>query len=321
MTSINDTICRSSNIHLTKIIYMSKREAISRYHLIINKLKRYPATFEEIEAHLYLESEIQGWNFSISKRTFQRDRRDIEMIYSIEIKLNPYTKKYFIVDNVLPEVSERMLEAFDTFNALNIADRLSQNIHFEDRRPQGTEHLYGLLHAMNNTLEISFVYQKYWEDGTTQRVLKPYALKEFKNRWYLLGEDKKDSAMKTFALDRISEFQVSKSTFERNEAFSVKNYFRNCFGIITPAVDNPVNVILSFTVLQGKYIKSLPIHHSQELLVDNETEVRIKLYLNVTHDFEMEVFSYGAAVKIIEPQSLINERNHQFEEVLNLQAL
>ncbi len=51
---------------------MSKREYLSRYHLIIKKLRKSPATFEEILDFLKRESELQEYDFEISKRTFQR---------------------------------------------------------------------------------------------------------------------------------------------------------------------------------------------------------------------------------------------------------
>lgn len=97
---------------------------------------------------------------------------------------------------------------FDIFNALNISDRLSNYIHFEKRHPQGTENLYGLLHAIKNKVQITFSYQKFWEDEISQCIAEPYALKEFKNRWYVLANDLKDRKVKSFALDRLSEVEI-----------------------------------------------------------------------------------------------------------------
>ncbi len=43
-----------------------------------------------------------------------------------------------------------MMEAFDMFNSLNLAQDLAPLIYMEKRRPQGTENLYGLLDAIKN---------------------------------------------------------------------------------------------------------------------------------------------------------------------------
>ncbi len=295
---------------------MSKREAVTRYSLIIKKLRKHPAAFSEIANYLALESELQEYNFNISKRTFQRDLVDIKSIYNIDIQYDFSRKVYFIDYDQQPEVNERILEAFDIFNALNVSDRLSAFIHFENRKPNGTENLYGLLHAIKNSLQISFTYQKYWDDVITQRQVEPFALKEFKNRWYVLAKDRKDSQVKSFSLDRILELELSKIHFNRSDDFDVAKHYRYCFGIISPNSNQPREVVLSFNPLQGKYIKSLPLHETQEIMEDNENELRIRLKLFVTHDFLMEVLSHGESVRVIQPQSLIEELTNVYRKAL-----
>ena len=295
---------------------MSKRESIARYNLIIKKLRKHPASFAEISDYLAFESELQEYNFNVSKRTFQRDLEDIRSLYNIDIQFDFSGKVYFIEFDDQPEINERILEAFDTFNALNITDRLSNHIHFEKRRPQGTEHLYGLLHAIKNQVQIKFTYQKYWADELTERMVEPYALKEFKNRWYVLANDLKDNRVKSFALDRLTDLEITKRKFQFPNDFNINEHYKYCFGIISPNGLKPQEVILSFDPFQGKYIKSLPLHESQQILIDNEDELRIKLTLFITHDFFMELLSYGENLKVIEPESLINDLKSTFKNVL-----
>jgi predicted DNA-binding transcriptional regulator YafY len=56
----------------------------------------------------------------------------------------------------------------------------------------------------------------------------------------------------------------------------------------------------------------MPLHQSQEILVDNDDEVKIQLNMFITHDFVMELLSHSYKVKVISPQSLCDElkRNH-----------
>ncbi len=300
---------------------MSQRESISRYNLIINKLRKQPATFKEISAYLRLESEIQSYNFEVSLRTFQRDVQDILSIYNIEIKFDASKKVYSIKkQEAQPEMNERLLEAFDTFNALNISDRLSNHIHFEKRRPAGTENLYGLLHAIKNKLLIKFEYHKFWEDEISQRIAKPYALKEFKNRWYILANDLKDNKIKSFALDRLSNLEITKQTFMFPGDFDVEKRYRYCFGIISPNEgEKPQDIVLSFNPFQGKYIKTLPLHDTQKVLIDNENELQIGLKLCLTHDFIMELLSFGGEMKVLKPNQLIEiiKTEHQKAAIQN----
>jgi predicted DNA-binding transcriptional regulator YafY len=286
---------------------MSKRVSISRYALIIRKLRKHPATFVEIADYLALESEIQEYNFTTSKRTFKRDLDDIRSLYNVDIQYDFSRKVYFINLDDQPEVNDRILEAFDTFNALNISDRLSNYINFEKRRPTGTENLYGLLYAIKNRLLIKFTYQKFWEEEPSQRAIEPYALKEFNNRWYILAKEKDGDIVKSFGLDRLTNLEISRKTFEFPMDYNVEESFRYCFGIISPNGEDPQEIILSFTPFQGKYIKTLPLHSTQKVLIDNREELQISLKLCVTHDLVMELLSFGAEMKVLQPPSLVDE--------------
>lgn len=295
---------------------MSKREFLSRYNLIIGKLRRTPATFKEIAEYLELQSEVEGSNFTISKRTFIRDLDEIRSLYNIDIQYND-SRRVYEIESEQTEVNDRILEAFDIFNTLNIGESLTGLIHFEKRRPQGTENLFGLLHAIKNQMEITFTYQKYWEEELTHRVSEPYALKEFKNRWYVLAKDTKDNRIKSFALDRLTHLEIGKKKFKRPIDFNINEYYKHCFGIISPEKGQFVEeIILSFSQVQGRYIKSLPFHESQEIIIDNEEELRIKLKIYVTYDFLMEVLSYGDNVKVIQPESLINDLKISYRQAL-----
>jgi len=241
-----------------------------------------------------------------SKRTFQRDVREIRNIFGVDIEYSKILKGYFVRQNEMENMNfQRMVEAFDMFNSLNLARDAAPFIHVEKRRPQGTENLYGLLHAIKSKVQVKFSYQKFWEDEISWRKAEPYALKEFKNRWYLLAKQSDKRMVKTFALDRLTNLEITNLSFESREPYNIEQSFRYCFGIISPNNEDPQEIILSFNPFQGKYIKSLPLHETQTILVDNQDELRIKLTLYLTHDLMMELLSYGDNMKVIEPQALV----------------
>jgi len=292
---------------------MSRKEALIRYKHIVNKLRKKPSSFNEIASYLERQSELEDYDFSISKRTFKRDTEDILSLYSIEIKYNFTDKVYYIDDEGNPAKSDRLLEAFDTLYVLNMAEDLSNYIHLERIKPKGAENLYGLIHAIKNKLQIRFDYEKYWDETITNRLVEPYCLKEFKNRWYLIAKDVKDDYPKTFALDRMSGLEITKVKFNVLESFDMNKLFKHSYGIITPQDQKIEEVVLSFEPEQGKYIKSLPLHETQEIVVDNEEELRIKLKLYLTHDFEMELLSYADNVKVLQPISLAGKMKTALE--------
>jgi predicted DNA-binding transcriptional regulator YafY len=199
------------------------------------------------------------------------------------------------------------MEAFEIFNSLNIAQDLAPFVHLEKRKPQGTENLYGLLHAIKNNFQIMFDYQKFWEEESHQRLVEPYALKEFKSRWYIIAKDNKDTTVKSFALDRLTHLEISNRKFDFPKNYNIEENYRYCFGIISPNDEEPQDIILSFDPYQGKYIKTLPLHETQQVIIDNENELQVKLKLCVTHDLLMELLSFSDNVKVLQPKSLAEE--------------
>lgn len=68
--------------------------------------------------------------------------------------------------------------------------------------------------------------------------------------------------------------------------------------------EEPSDVVLSFAPYQGKYIKSTPLHSTQQILVDNEKELKIQLKVYLTHEFIAELLSFGDKMKILLPEEL-----------------
>lgn len=300
---------------------MSKRGYISRYLLILKKLKVKPySTYDELQAYIenqfdYLQMQDDNLQIGFSKRTLQRDIKEIRNVFGIDIEYSKSQKGYFISQNENENMNfQRMMEAFDMFNSLNLAQDLTPFIHLEKRRPQGTDNLYGLLHAIKNRLQIKFTYQKFWEEELSQRLVEPYALKEFKNRWYIMAKESKDNNIKSFALDRLTNLEITNQTYQYPDNYSIEQSYRYCFGIISPNDEEPQDIILSFDPFQGKYIKTLPLHDTQQVLVDNDVEMKIKLKLCLTHDLVMELLSFGDNMKVIEPKSLADQIKHAHEK-------
>jgi predicted DNA-binding transcriptional regulator YafY len=299
---------------------MSKRDYIIRYLLIVKKLRNSRiASFNEINEYIQQEFGLLDTPRNISIRTFQRDLNDIRTIFNIDIKCNS-SNRYYIADEENTGFNNRMMEAFDIINSLSAGQQLAPHIILEKRCPLGTEHLYGLLHAIRNLHIVRFTYQKYYEPEITSREVEPYALKEFKGRWYLLSKDYKDDYIKTFALDRMHDLEISKKKFTYPADLVPNDYFKNCFGVITSDEAGPEEIVLSFEPLQGKYIKSYPLHESQKILRDDEKELLIGLKLFITHDFIMELLSYGESIKVISPERLVDDLKATFKRALNLYA-
>ena len=269
-------------------------------------------SYEELKNYIenqteYLQMHYDDLIIGLSKRTIQRDLKEIRNLFGIGIYYSKSQKGYFIENSDSENMNfQRMMEAFDVFQSLNIAQDAKQYMFAENRIPQGTEHLHGLLHAIKNRKVIEFSYHKFWDKTASKRSVHPYAIKEAKNRWYLIGKDMQDELVKTFGLDRLQELDIKMQKFPVY-SYNVEDSFKYLFGVLGDDDLEPQNITLSFKAFAGKYIKTLPLHWSQKILVDNAKELRISMKLKPTYDFLMELLSHGDTMKVIEPVSLAQE--------------
>ena len=296
---------------------MGKRTQILRYHRIISHLMNAPLSYDELNYKLDNDANWHAETLTRSQRTLQRDIKDIWELYNIEIKAKS-DGKYYIISNEQQEFNNRLFEAFDTFNALNIKENVSKDIQFEQRRPQGTSNFSGLLHATQEKMEIKFLYQKFYEEEPEMRHIDPYLLKEFRYRWYIIGKDHKDGHIKSFGLDRIQVLEHTKVRFDTKSKNEVAKRYKNCFGIVSPNAEKPSKVIISCTKIQGRYIQALPLHHSQHTIKETKDEIVLGMKVYLTYDLFMELLSYGENIKVQEPQKLAEiikaKHNKGFEQ-------
>lgn len=297
---------------------MSKLIYFKRYLFVIDRLRRKPCSFKDLQEHVMrkLENEDIETNFEYSTRTFDRDKKDITTLFGIFIHYNHKDKTYAIDESEIEDQSiTRLVDAFSIHHALQGANKLSPSVFLEKRKSLGTEHIYGLIHAIQNLNLLQFTHQKHWEDFTTQREVKPIAIKESQQRCYLIALDKKDETVKTFGLDRISDLKITDSKF-KPIACNVEKEFQHAFGVETY---NPAEkVVLQFSKQQGEYIKTFPLHESQKIIEENKYKVVIEIYIHLTDDIVMELLKYGSNVKVLAPESLIETMKNSIKQMANL---
>lgn len=290
---------------------MAKRDQLLRLMNVVTYLKGKVkgASFDEISKYLEEKNyQNSDGELAFSEKTFQRDRKIMEELLGIEIKFKRSTMTYQIINDI-DEYSEQTI--FDNLllvNAYKQTANYEKLMHFEKRQASGLQNLEGIIYAIKNSKIISFQYTKHWEGIPRKKVVEPYAVKEFRNRWYLLAHEKdgKNIFLKTLGLDRISDFELSNSTFNRQNV-DIEALFENSFGIVSTLSEKPTQITLSFEPWQGMFVKSLPIHHSQKILVDNQDELKVEIMLVPTYDFYQELLTHAERILSIEPKFVRDE--------------
>lgn len=301
---------------------MAKNEQMLRLKLIEEFLRRRKdngATYLEIADFLKDKFEEKGLELKFTERTFQRDKLAIADIFGIQIAFSRKRSAHFIEQEELENSQESVFDQLLLIEAYRETKDKTEVMFFEPRRARGLEHLHGIIHAITQRKVISFNYQKFWESGKSKKSVAPYALKEFKNRWYLLAVDirskSNDFLLKTYGLDRISDLVISNTSFSRVN-LNIEDAYKNSFGIMNTKGLEPQEILLKFDSEQANYIKALPIHHSQAIVSENDAETVFKVVLVPTYDFQREILSYGERVQIMAPEKFKNQMKKEVEAML-----
>jgi predicted DNA-binding transcriptional regulator YafY len=147
---------------------------------------------------------------------------------------------------------------------------------------------------------LSITYEDYDKPLETF-IFSPFLLKEYRNRWYLVGFNHHSDMINVLGLDRIKKTQLIKGTEYSNYNFNEEEYFKNSLGNTRPNSAKTREIILKFNKLNKNYILSNPIHKTQKIISETEDTLTISLRLYDSHELRMLLLSYGSGVEVLKP--------------------
>lgn len=298
---------------------MAKLNQLTRYSRIINKLsglRHYVPASELIDAMGGLSD--FGFNYTI--RTLQRDIRSIEQVFGIEIR-NRKGYGYYIAS--VPDKTEAftgLLSDFEILDSVNSHEGLHEFVLPEHRKQIVSISISNLLTAIRDRKVIKFSYIKPQSDGTMlEYEAQPYYLKQSQTRWYLYALV--DGQTRSFELGRIESLRITNRAFERQISIDIKDEFTDTFGIMNDKNLPAEDITLKVNETEWRYLKTLPIHHSQTLLEEcPDGSKLISIHLKPSYDFIMDLLSRGPEVEVISPVELrekMKARIHEMENKYN----
>jgi WYL domain len=284
---------------------MSVQGKIKQYAIILETLKDgKQKTFAQ------LKRQMDDEGFMLSDRTIQRIIEQLRAEYGLDLSFNNKTKKYSIDPNALPGVSSflRLYQAAGLSEFVETVfkhkKKLLNRIDVEKTGYlKGIQWLPPSFKAMLHNNIIRFSHESFHRGTIRKYTVQPYMLKEYQYRWYLVGIDTSSGRILNFGLDRIKELEILSEKFEPDKKFPYQTLFSNTIGLSFD-VDEVSEVIFTSTPIQAKYLEALPLHHSQEVIANNETEVTFRLYVVVNIELIQHLLRLGDEVKIISPASL-----------------
>ncbi len=263
-------------------------------------------------------------DFNVSPRTFERDLERIRADFGLEIVYSEVNKGYFIDE----DKSVKVESFFKFLEIVTVADILSESlkdsnkildyVSFDDSKYfRGIENLKEILIAINQNRKLAFVHENFENKTLKKYKITPFLLKEYENRWYVVGVPEGMNEIRTFGVDRILNITIGKlSNLKRNSFNKQIKSFDNVIGLFFKDRE-PVKVRLLVGGLHVKYMKSLPLHHSQNIHSENDKgESFVDFFLVPNYEFMTLILKIGAEAEVIYPIEFRNRVKRELQNTL-----
>lgn len=254
----------------------------------------------------------------IQARTFDRDRRYIASTFQADIDFDPHLKQYYLAN---PEVIHNnpifkyLLGSIHVNNLSTLALKHREKIMLQET-PTGVEWLHILLEAIDKKRTVCFNYTSYYaKDKTYTFEVIPCFLRMFESRWYLICEYLNHKATRVLALERMQSLVIGEKEGLPSPNITPEHFYQDCFGIIRDD-KQPEEIILKIYGNQADYIRSVPLHSSQEELEATLDYAIFRYYLRPSYDFIQHLLWNRENLEVLCPASFRQEIQELLRKML-----
>lgn len=275
-----------------------------QYIWIINKIYHSNGiTLADINKEWVKTDMSDGIEFN--RNTFRRHLNDIEYMFGLIVETGKGYRYYIKNSSVLKEdsVQNWLLSTLSVNNIITESMSIQNRI-FMESIPE-VSHLEKLVESMKENLRVVISYKKYGSTESSERVIEPYFLKLHKRRWYIMANTK--DGHRLFSFDRIGKVVITEEKYRIPDDFTPKDYFEDCFGVMRDERKPSQRIVLRALGNEKHYMEDLPVHQSQKRIGGGDGYVDYEIFMRPTSDFIGYILSRGTWLKVLSPQSLIDE--------------
>ena len=174
---------------------------------------------------------------------------------------------------------------------------------------KGYENFNTLFNACKNQYPISFSHYSYDNRTFKSVIIHPILLKEFENRWYLVGYSESHQSIRTYGLDRIYEPLHLKRKYISSNEKEVERYCNDIYGVY-PIENQPKQKIKFLTSIKiTNYFEAYPIHISQKRKKNEDGSSFFTIDVVPSIELIRLFRSYGKNLEVIHPEWLKVQTN------------
>lgn len=217
------------------------------------------------------------------------------------------------------------LEEFKAKLGVNEHEKI---IYFSNNPYLKNSNLLGTLFTyIANKVAVHLTYRTFKDDAQKEIDFHPYFLKQYNNRWYVIGAADSDGKILTFALDRIIKVNPLPALSYRTCTEDLTERYEDIIGI-TYHDNEPIEDIIFWANDNARgYIDTKPIHGSQkELKEERSRQLRAKYpdlqcgkfyCISCVRNYELirELCSYGSDVIVLSPEHIQKAVRRRIKEM------
>jgi predicted DNA-binding transcriptional regulator YafY len=275
-----------------------------------DKLLDYNAPIKNIrnEGYCYTDS-----NYSIDQIPLQKEEVSALSFAAKLLMQYSHVRIFSTFSGAVEKLSQNLDVHLKNQDEVNLGEAIA----FEESTADGgSTHLNDFLDHIRRKTVVSIHYHSFSSGSRKRHILHPYFIKEYRNRWYVLGYHEEYQALRTLALERILDLSPDYKVTYRNPEFNVADYYSNVIGVSVSAGE-PTDIELKVEPAQWQYLQSQPIHKSQFLIRESEKEIIVGLKVISNYELKSSLLSMGASVTILKPISLRREIVDQAKAILS----
>ena len=185
-----------------------------------------------------------------------------------------------------------------------------------------------LFDNISNQVAVRLVYHTFTDKKTKEIIFHPYLLKQYNNRWYLIGAAD-DAKILNFALDRIDAVIALPEVKYKPCNGDLTDRFDDIIGVTLYEDKNVEHILFWVSNLSMDYVNTKPIHGSQrQYKGEKEEEFRSQypslnegafFSIDCIPNYELirELSSFGKELVVLSPSSIQEDIFNRIKSMLD----
>ncbi len=178
----------------------------------------------------------------------------------------------------------------------------------------GQKWLHQLYDFIQNENVLRIRYQPFHLDKPYERIISPYLLKEYDNRWFLVCWDHDRNSIRNFALDRLLAVQKEPIRYYLDPKFDADVYFKSVIGVTVPQKTKPQKILIRVEATDAKYLLTKPLHPTQLMVKEKDSYSDFSIEVIPNFELESVLLSFGERLTVMKPVSLRRKLRDRLEQ-------